>query len=101
MTNLDKNNAREVNCVRDEYLYIFQQSCEKCRRKNAYKLCTQTLINNENRDYDILETKCQYCGHIKYFTFDVTECLHNIEKQLYSTFKDKETYEDLDWDSET
>lgn len=101
MDKLDKNNAPEVNCVRDEYLYISQQPCENCNRKNAYKLHTQILISSENRNYDLLETQCQYCGNKKYFTFDVTECLHNIEKQLSNTFKNKNNYEDLDWDNET
>lgn len=101
MDNLDKNNAVEVNCVRDEYIYISQQLCENCSRKNAYMLRAQTLIGREDRNYDVLDTECQYCGYKKCFTFDVTDCFQNLEKQLSATFKDQDKHEDLDWDRET
>jgi hypothetical protein len=101
MDNLDKNNAVEVNCVRDEYIYISQQPCESCSRKNAYRLRTQTLIGREDRNYDVLDTECQFCGYKKCFTFDVTDCFQNLEKQFTATFKDRDKHEDLDWDSET
>nr|MDO8083109.1 hypothetical protein [Candidatus Freyarchaeota archaeon] len=101
MDNLDKSNAVEVNCVRDEYIFISQQPCENCSRKNAYRLRTQTLIGREDRNYDVLDTECQFCGYKKCFTFDVTDCFQNLEKQFSATFKDRDKHEDMDWDKET
>ncbi|WXG39824.1 MAG: hypothetical protein WED07_03195 [Candidatus Freyarchaeum deiterrae] len=101
MDKLDKSNALEVNCVRDEYIHVSKQPCESCNRKNAYKLCTQHLIQSEDRSYDILDTECQYCGYKKHFTFDITECFQNPEKQLSAMLKDLDKHDELDWDSET
>jgi DNA-directed RNA polymerase subunit RPC12/RpoP len=101
MDKLDKNNAVEVNCVRDEYIYISQQPCENCKSKNAYVLHIQRLVETEDRTYDLLETKCQYCGHKKYFTFDITRYFEDLGKQFSNTLKHQDKYEDLDWDNET
>jgi hypothetical protein len=101
MDKLDKDNAVEVKCVRDEYIFISQQPCQNCGKINAYKLRIQHLIHSENRSYDVLETECQYCRHQKCFTFDITDYFQDLGKQLTATFKDRDKDEDLNWDTKT
>jgi hypothetical protein len=101
MDKLDKSNAIKVKCVRDEYMLISHQLCENCNKKYAYKLCTQQFLQDENGSYDVLDTQCQYCGHKKCFTFNITEYHEDVENQIQAMFKDKDKFYDLDWDSET
>ncbi|MHA1580874.1 MAG: hypothetical protein ACTSUQ_14785 [Candidatus Freyarchaeota archaeon] len=101
MKKFDTNNTTKVKCVYDEYLIISQRPCESCNKKHAYKLRSQHLHQEKNKTYEVLNTQCQYCGHKKTFTFDITDCHQDTTKQILAMIKIKEKYEDWNWDTDT
>ena len=64
----DFNTARIVKSVPEEYAIIDNMNCG-CGGK--FQVLMQSLIENENKFYDVLKCKCLNCGGEEEFIFDI------------------------------
>jgi hypothetical protein len=59
-----------VGSIEDEYRYLHDHPCPDCGGR--YEVIRQSLLFNEGRPFDGLETHCGGCGARRAFLFDIS-----------------------------
>jgi hypothetical protein len=67
--------AMKVTAVSDEYRFVEESVCE-CSRTGTLKVKSQGLSSHNGVPMDVLEVRCEHCGVIYNFYFDLSETPH-------------------------